>query len=376
MRILHICTDRNIGGAGIWILNLLKSAERERFESAVLLPAGAALAPLLEKEQIPVIEAPIAEKSLDIGSIPALLRAISDFSPDIVHTHGSLSGRIAARLKGRKVVVTRHWVDLPDSAKKRGLGAKFAGWVNSGLADMFIATAQKAAGNLIQSGVNPDKIRVIPNGTALLSELTETEIAEEKARLGLSGFVIGILARLESVKGHIYLLKAAKRLKEQGRDFHILIAGSGTMEAELKAKTQELGLDREITFLGFVSAPGQFLSILDLQVNASYTETTCLALLEGMRIGLPAIASDGGGNPEVITDEENGLLFPVADAEALARGIGRLMDNKDLLDSLGTRAAERYRENFTAEIFSQRVSSVYTEIYNEKTQRQKAGKRG
>jgi len=362
MKILHICTDLNIGGAGIWILNLLKYADRTQFEHAVVLPEGAQLAPRISQEQIQVIEAPIAEKSLDIQAISALCRVISAFDPDIVHTHGSLSGRIAARLKGRKVVVTRHWVDLPDSAKKHGFKTSLAGRINTGLADIFIATAQAVAENLRESGIRADKIRVIPNGAPPVERLTDAQIEAARARIGISGFTVGMLARLEAVKGHLYLLEAAKTLKAQGRIFHVLIAGTGSLEAELKEVTKALALEEQITFLGFYENPGEFLNLIDLQVNASYTETTCLALLEGMSIGVVAVASDGGGNQEVITDGKNGLVFPAADSEALAEAIGRLMDDPVLRRDMSQQAVQIYQEKFTAEVFAKQVEQVYQEV--------------
>ena len=362
MKILHICTDRNIGGAGIWITNLVKCLDKEPFESAVLLPEGAELAPILRQEGIEVTEVPIAEKSLDIKAIFTLSRAISAFDPDIVHTHGSLSGRMAARLRGKKVIVTRHWVSLPEEAKKRGFATGLAGQANAKLADMFIATARQAAENLRESGIPAEKIRVIQNGVPPLSRLPESLAKEERERNGAAGFTIGMLARLEPVKGHVYLLEAARILKEKGRDFTILLAGTGSKEAQLKKTVQALDLEDRVRFLGFCDKPADFLSSIDVQVNASYTETSCLALLEGMSIGLVAIASDGGGNRDVISHGENGLIFPVSDSKALADCIERLMDDNTLRAEMSKKALAIYKEKFTGDMFARQVENLYLDI--------------
>ncbi|MCL2563946.1 MAG: glycosyltransferase [Oscillospiraceae bacterium] len=361
MKILHICTDRNIGGAGHWILNLLNAADRARYEFTVLLPEGAELAPLVRRAGITVVEAPIREKSLDIKGIFTLRRAIAKRNPDIVHTHGSFSGRIAARLCGKRVVTTRHWVRIPNDAKRGKQGA-LAGKLNAGLADMWIATAQAAADDLVQSGIPAEKIAVILNGAVPMEKRPPAWVAQERARLGISGFVIGMLARLEEVKGHTYMLEAASRLKSQGRDVTLLIAGAGSLEGQLKEQARTFGVEERVRFLGFLENPSDFLNLLDIQVNASYTETSCLALLEGMSLGIPAVASDGGGNGEVITDGENGLLFPVGDVDALTACIERLTDDPALCGTLGENAARIFREKFTAAAFAERVEQVYDNV--------------
>ena len=113
-------------------------------------------------------------------------------------------------------------------------------------------------------------------------------------------------------------------------------------------------------FLGFVSEVAPLLSALDLQLNASYgTETSSLSILEGMSMGLPAVVSDYGGNPWLIDDGEDGLLFPTRDASALARAVARLMDDRGELSRMGERAAEIFRQRFTGEIFAQNIENVY-----------------
>ena len=140
--------------------------------------------------------------------------------------------------------------------------------------------------------------------------------SEERARLRVSlgldedTFTLGILARLEEYKGHVYLAQAARILKEQGRKFRILAAGTGAFEAELRKAVAEEGVEDVMSLLGFRSDVAALLSILDGQLNASYgTEATSMALLEGMSLGLPSIVSDYGGNPWLVKDGDNGLIL-------------------------------------------------------------------
>ena len=361
MKILHICTDKNIGGAGRWICNLLESLDDTVFTCSVILPEGAKLTAKLEQMGVSVTEIPMQEASFDRRAILPLRREMLRQHPDIVHTHGSFSGRIAAKLAGKKIVISRHWAELPQNAgrvKKNPL----AGALNNYLGDKWIATAELAADHLIQSGISAKKVVSIPNGVVALTKKPPDWVSAERKKVGASGFVFGILARLEEVKGHKYLLDAARILCDKGLDFTVLIAGSGGLEETLKAQAKAFRLEDRVKFLGFCEDPEIFLNLLDVQVNASYTETTCLALLEGFSIGIPAIASTGGGNPQLIRPRENGLLFTVGDAEELAACMQEMMAQKTLYETCSQGAMACFIENYTAKTFAEGVGSVYREV--------------
>ena len=118
-----------------------------------------------------------------------------------------------------------------------------------------------------------------------------------------------------------------------------------------------------MSLLGFRSDVAALLSILDVQLNVSYgTEATSMALLEGMSLGLPSIVSDYGGNPWLVKDGDNGLIFPSRDSQALAACIARLMDRPEERVRMGEQAREVFRERFTGEIFAKNVEQVYLDI--------------
>lgn len=366
MKIMHICTDKNIGGAGRWILNLVGSQAETEMESTVLLPVGAKLTREVKALGVSVIELPMQEKSFDLAAILPMRRVILQQKPDIIHTHGSFSGRIAGKLAGKKIVITRHWAKIPeDSVKSKN--SWLARCLNNYLSDKWIATSNQAAENLAQSGIAQRKIVTISNGARALEKKADSWILEKRNALEISGFVFGILARLEEVKGHKYILEAASLLKEKNLDFTILIAGSGSLEEKLKAQSRDLGLEKHIKFLGFFEAPEEFLNLLDVQINASYTETTCLALLEGFSIGLSAIASTGGGNPDLIQEGENGLLFEVGKPEQLAEKMQKMMGDTSLQKTLAKGAKDCFDKTYTAEQFAGQVANLYKEIQNERT---------
>lgn len=173
--------------------------------------------------------------------------------------------------------------------------------------------------------------------------------------------VFGILARIEDYKGHLYLVHAAKLLKEQGRSgFRVLIAGTGSFEEDVARAVVEMGVEDVVQMLGFRADVAALLNILDVQLNASYgTEATSLALLEGMSLGLPTIASDYGGNPWLVTDGENGLLFPSRDSQSMAKAMAYLMDRPEERREMGRQARERFQTSFTGQVFAKNIENVY-----------------
>ena len=365
IRVLNIISDTNIGGAGRVLLNYLQYADRAQFHTMVAVPRGSLLKAPLEEVGAEVFEVDgIADRSYDKQDVKVLKALIDKVEPRIVHTHGALSGRIAGRQCGKVVIYTRHSA-FPVSAKLKYPPGR---WVNKLLnehySDHIIAVSPAAAENLTDAGISPKRITTMMNGVAPVARCSDEECAKLRAQWGVEedDFVLGILARVEAYKGHMDIVDAAKRLADQGRKFKILVAGTGAFEPEVKARVEELGLSGYVKFLGFLSDVKGFLSVLDVQLNASYgTETSSLSILEGMSMGLTAIISDYGGNPWLVTDGDNGLMFPTRDSKAMADCIARVMDEPETLNKLSVRAKEVFHERFTGEIFAKNIENVYLE---------------
>jgi len=363
IRVLNVSSDRNIGGAGRCILNFLKYYDRENFTVDVAVPKGSLLVPEIEKLGARAIEVDgIGDKSLDFGAIRELKRIIRERDPQVVHTHGAMSGRIAGRQCRKRVVYTRHSVFPVSKKLSRPPGKWINGFVNAHYADEIIAVAEAAKENLVESGVRADRVQVILNGVEAQTRLSPEEIAAEKAKYGIAPerFVAGILARMEHVKGHRYLLEAARMLKEEGKPVTIVIAGVGRLEDELKEQAMEMGLGDTVVFAGFVTDVPRILSIMDIQLNASFgTEATSLALLEGMSMGIPAVVTDYGGNPGVISGGINGLLVPTKNSVALKEAISEIMENKAAYTRMQASCLDVFQEKFTAEIYARNIERVY-----------------
>ena len=362
-RVLNIISDSNIGGAGRVLLNYLQYADRQHYETHIAVPTGSLLAePLAVAGGIVHQVDGIAERSYHKEDVPLLKNLIQETKPDLVHTHGNLSGRIAAKRCNVPVVFTRHSA-FPVPAKLRYPPGRWMNkWLNEHYADRIIAVSPAAAKNLTDGGISSKKITTMMNGVAPLERISDQEQAALRESLGVSQdeFLLGILARIEDYKGHLTIAQAVAKLKKRGYGLKVLVAGVGPYEEALRQEIEALGVSEELLFLGFRSDVAAILSVLNCQLNASYgTETSSLSLLEGMSMGLPAIVSDYGGNPFVIDDELDGLLFPARDSEKLADCIARVMDNRAELAAMGREARNQFSKRFTGEIFAGNIEAVY-----------------
>ena len=366
-RILNIISDTNIGGAGRVILNYLNYADRTQFETLVAVPRGSLLKEPLEKAGAQVYEVGgMADRSYHKDDVALLKNLIRELKPDLVHTHGSFSGRIAAKRCHVPVIYSRHSA-FPVPAKLRYPPGRWVNkLVNEHYADRIIAVSPATRDNLTDGGISPKKITVVMNGVAPVEPTSPQERERLRESLSIAGdqVVFGILARIEDYKGHLYLVEAARILKERGMTgFQVLIAGTGAFESEVAQAIQRSQVGDVVHMLGFRSDVAQLLGALDVQLNASYgTEATSLALLEGMSLGLPTIASDYGGNPWVIRDGEEGLLFPSRDAAALAKAMERLIRDGALREAMGRRALERFQREFTGEVFARNTEKIYLDL--------------
>jgi len=369
-KVLNIITDSNIGGAGRCLINYLRYCDRSHFEVKIILPRGSLLIPEIQSLHFPYIEADhIAERSFSPKAIGSLYAIIRREKPDIVHTHGSFSGRIAAKFAGARVIYTRHGA-FPVSAKlKAGPGHWLNGIINNYFAHEIVAVSPATAENLVESGVSAKKITVIANGVAQLPQVPPERIRELKELWNLPDgvFTAGLPARLEVYKGHRILLEAAAVLKNQGRDFRILIAGSGAEESAIRDLIHQLDLSRYVLFLGFVQDMAELFSVMDVQLNCSYESEACsLSIIEGMGAGVPAVASRCSGNPWLVEDGVTGLLFENGDSADLARKLAFLMDHPDRLLPMRNASSQAYQSRFTGSIFAANLEHLYQKTLNRK----------
>lgn len=362
MKIIEVISDTNIGGAGVLLVNRLTCTDLEKYRTEVLVPKDSRLKPRIEAVGAKCRELDVTgDSSFDVGAVMQYIRVFNTEKPDTVNCHGCLSARIAAWLCGVPVkICTRHCV-FPVSAKERLLGN-----LNGILSDCFIAVAYSTKQNLTDMGIRENKIRVIINGAVPLRVSTAEEKKVMRKRLNIENgeAVIGLCARLEKYKGHECFLRAVRELLRRGIKVKALLLGDGTQRAELEKMCRDYGIENAVRFCGFVSDVASYMNIVDVNINCSVgTETSSLALSEGMSLGIPAVVSDYGGNPYMVKHGANGFVFKCGDSVQMADCIQRLLEDRELYVRMSHEARKRFELELNAESMTKKTNKLYDALY-------------
>lgn len=369
IKVVEAISDTNIGGAGVLLLNRLKHNDPQKIKTVVVLPRGSMLQEKFKKAGIPTIEIKgCRDASFGALAILEYFCILKKLRPDIINSHGSLSFRIASKMVGIPVkVYTRHCV-YP--VKKNVFSRTIGGFLCDILSDRVIAVANAARENLISLGVNKSKINVIINGAEKMREIEEKEKSKLLESYGISRAqkVVTICARLEACKDHICFLKAAKLLSAHSDMYKFLIIGGGTLEKVLKNYVKRLKIEDRVIFTGYVDDVAPLFNITFVNVNCSVgTETSSLALSEGMSIGLPAVVSNYGGNPYMVRNGVNGYIYKAGDFNDLARKIEKiaLADEQEYL-RLSSESKRRFFEELNAEQMARNTQKLYFNLLKKK----------
>lgn len=361
-KVVHILTDTNIGGAGVWLRRSLHYLE-EDFNLTVIIPKDSLLkAYLSQLKKVQLIEvANIGDRSFSIKGFLTLRKVLKKLKPDVVHTHASLAGRLAAKVtKGCRCLNSRHCIEPVD---RRPWVRQLKAMVNAWLSDQIIAVSHGVYENLLASGLPQDKVLLLPNGVDPLKLYSKEMKERTKAVYKVEGKkVIGYVGRLAPVKGPGYLLDLMAYMKKRGReDLVLLVAGEGPLKKSLQAQAKARGLEDLIQWLGFVEETEALYNIMDVCINTSRSEAISLTLLEAMSLGLPVMAFDVDGLDQVIIDEKNGYLIPAYDIETYGERLCSLLDQPDLQTKFGTFARTLVGDKYSMAKMVEQLKTTYKE---------------
>ncbi|MBE6592612.1 MAG: glycosyltransferase [Ruminococcaceae bacterium] len=370
IKVAEIISDRNIGGAGVLLVNRLKNSDRNTFKTVVILPRGSELKARFEHIGISTVEIDaFADRSFDAKGILVLSSTLKKLKPDIVNTHACLGARVAARIAKIPILIhTKHCI-YPIKRIWTVPAIKFVNRaLDEFLGDKTIAVASVVKKQLVATGIAPSRIRVIINGAEALRHLEKSEREEVRNSLGIAkdDVVVTICARLEKCKDHETFLRAAAYILQENKKYRFLIIGGGTLENDLKAKAIKYDIEKNVIFTGKVDDVAPYMNITDVNVNCSVgTETSSLALSEGMSLGIPAVVSDYGGNPYMVRNGVNGYVFPKRNARALADRILKL-SKRELYERLSNGALKRFEEELNSVRMTKDTEILYALLADRK----------
>lgn len=356
LNILHVLSDTNVGGAGIHIATLGKFIDKQKFKLFLACPKGSKIIDIV-KNDIEIIELEgQGDKSFEVGTIRQIQKIIKKNKIDIVHTHASLAGRIAAKLAGTKIVYTRHTPS--ESMTQNGLKRVINKYINIFLCDKVIAVSNFIENQLIESGIPSKKIVKIYNGVNAL-EYESLSSLKKKTSMGLK---LAQIARLEEEKGHKYAIEAISLIDKEKYDVKLVIVGDGSKRDELESLAKRLQVEDRVTFTGYVKDVKDVVGECDIVILTSTNEALAIALLEGMAAGRPCIASKVGGVPEVVEDGINGILVKPRNPEAIMQAIIKLYEDPELYVKMGEQSLRIVKEKFDSTKLIKQVEEVYAEL--------------
>ena len=367
IRVMHVVDSLESGGLENGVVNLVQKMDPERFEHVVCavrnLGASAVRLPT-DRVELVCLHKTTSGFSLQMGT---LARVVNRVQPHILHSRnwGAIEAIIAGRLAGSCALVhSEHGVETVGQ-QAEPIRRNWFRRIAFSLADRVFAVSRQLRDFRAQQTRFPvDRIAVIHNGVDAQRFRPSPEARSlARSRFGLqhNHYCIGIVGRLEPVKDVWTLLHAATKLPHSVRPWRILIAGDGTERAVLERFVNNCSqLRNQVQFLGELSDVPALLNALDVYVLPSLFEGISNSLLEAMANGLPVVASNTGGNPEVVIDRQSGMLFPVGDSARLAICLEALRHDRELRTMLGHHSLHRVKEHFSLDSMAGHYDSLYS----------------
>ena len=295
--------------------------------------------------------------------IQHIKKIVSDFSPDIIHSHRYKENLLAwLASRGRRhisLVSTQHGMpemanSIPDLRQRIRTALFFK--LLSYAFDRTVAVSHEMQQKLIKiHGFTSDNLAVIHNGINIPEE-AEPSLGRR--------IVVGSAGRLFPVKDFSLFVDVAKIVLTQNDNLDFVLAGDGPEYTHLKNKVAEYGLLDRFRFLGHVSDMKSFYRGLDIYINTSVHEGIPMSVLEAMSYGLPVVVPDVGGLPEIVADSISGFLIRAREPGDFAEKILFLYDIKNRR-KIGRAARQRVMDSFSREY----MVNAYYELYKELIER-------
>ena len=354
--VLHTESSPGLGGQEIRTLTEARWT-RERGWRALLACRQDGL--LLERARTAGIEtAALPMKGTwDARSVLRLVSLIKREQVSLVHTHSSVDawlGGLAARIARIPVVRTRH-VSIPI---RGGFNP-----VYTCLADRVITSGEAIRRMVLRAGASPDRVVALPAGVDLDAFVFRRRSAAVAERLGLGSPVVGSVAMFRGSKGHAHLIEAFAALRRRYPRATLLLVGDGIRRTWVEGLARDAGLGQSVVFTGFRADVAELLGVMDCFVLASTrTEGVPQSLLQAFAAGVPVVASDVGGVPEVVADGVTGVLVDAGVAADLRRGIQAVLEDEDAARGRALAARALVESRFSHHAVMTRLLGLYDEL--------------
>jgi glycosyltransferase involved in cell wall biosynthesis len=372
IRIMHLITGLNTGGAEIALSRLVEVLDRDEFDSHVIsmVPTG------LVGEHIRALGFPVASLEMPPGrptldGFLKLIRLLRDFRPNILQTwlyHADLLGLFAGKLSGVPAIawnIRGSELNIMNSPRLSGLVLKICATL-SGFPQIVVVNSNAGLISHKNLGYHPRKWQLIPNG--IDTNKFKPDIAagrKIRAEWGFSDEIrlVGIVARVDPQKGYEYFFRAAQIVKEKYSNARFVCIGTGPVEyiAELKTLAKTLDLDQYVMWAGVRSDMPAVYNSFDMVVSSSaYGEGFPNVVAETMSCGIPCIATKTGDSATLV--DHAGVIIPARDYLAMSEAILLVLGQSDEeRKNMGEKSRQRIIEYYSLG----KMTSAYADLYRQ-----------
>lgn len=389
IKILRIISRLNIGGPAIHTILLSHELDKMGYQTILVkgsegVKEGNMMALAQEKGVKPVLIPDLGREidlKKDMKALYKIYKLIKSERPDIVHTHTAKAGavgRIEAWLAGVPTIVHTFHGHVFE-----GYFGRLKTWIFiiierilARLTDSIITLSEGLKKELVNIKIAPSsKISIIPLGLEL-DRFISPDVRKNrfKTSLGIAPdtLLVGIVGRLVPIKGHRVFLEAVRKIMKLRLDISdlqpvkFIVIGDGELRSELEEYTDGLDIREHVIFTGFRADLPDIYADTDIIVLSSYNEGTPVSLIEAMTAGVPIVATKVGGVSDLIHDGVTGLLVPAGDADALAAGVIRLLDDPALRKQMGENAKKAVYPKYDVSNLVKNMDELYNMLLKEK----------
>lgn len=381
MHVAHVITRMIIGGAQQNTLFTCEDQHRD-FGDEVTLITGPAIGPegsLMDRARevgFRIIEIPELRRSIyplmDWVSYRRLIETFRELRPDIVHTHSSkagIIGRYAAAKAGLPAVHTIHGASFHrgQSALAFNVYCQLERWAAL-KTDVFLSVCDSLTDQYVEAGIAPrDRFTTVYSGMDVDPFLNPSRSRDEvREQLGLQPDQIAVakVARLFHLKGHKFLIEAARTVIDRCPNVRFVLIGDGILREQFEQRISELGLSEHFILTGLVPPEQipELVNAAEIVVHTSEWEGLARVLPQALISGKPVVSYDVDGAREVVIPGETGYLLPVEEIAGLADAICELAESPELRIRLGENGRARFTDVFRHQTMTAQIRDVYQQV--------------
>jgi len=341
------------------VKRLASSLDPERFRSIVCLYRPGWLYDASRDKGIPTSVIGI-NGALDLRWARAFAALVKKERVAVIHAHeftANVYGSLMGQIIGVPVVATVHGKNYFAEQVKRRVAYRYVSRVSR-----MVAVSEDLKQFIVRrAGVSEHRVNVVYNGVDVAGLPPMDQLSGIRRDLRLDGYdhVIGAVGSLYPVKGHMYLIKALPEILRACPRTLLLLVGQGELEQSLKAEVAKRNLDAHVRFLGFRNDVPALLSLFDVFVLPSLSEGLSMALLEAMAAGKPVVATNVGGNSELVLDGDTGFLIDAESPESISDRVVKVLKDKVRAVLMGDRGRRRVHDKFSSRAMVDRYQSYY-----------------